>query len=365
MKKIIVLALLLFWPLLGHTVVDSQLKQATNLAYNANFEEAEGILNSYILANPDDPWGYIIRGTTNDWKQKVKGLNGALHQKVLTDYQTANSKAFLQWEKDQENIDKLIALGNSYLYLSKKWLDLDKKSRAGLILKKCRTHLEDAIKKDPTRYEAYLAIGLFNFYASNIPPGLGLLAGIMGISGNESEGLRMMNEAANNENILQADALFMLTYAYGNTKSNYEQSVPYLAKLAGMYPDNPYFKFLKGEYAVKAKKYAQAREDFQQYHAFCSTRPGVCKFDFLAHYYTVVSYSYENKLSEAGPDIAKAMSLNINDSLPRTARLHYMNGVYLKSQNRLEEAKAAFQLVNKAHHDKYYKLAQEELKNIH
>jgi len=362
-KRLLLVGIFLLLPLISQAGVDPQLNSAIQLTYNAHFEEAESILNGYVGSHPDDPWGYIVRGTTYDWKQKVRGLKGALDQKALEDYQTANNKAFLQWDKDQENVDKLIALGNSYLYLSKKWLDLDKKSRAGLILKKCRNHLELAIQKDPSRYEAYLAIGLFNFYASNIPPGLGFLASIMGISGNESEGLRLMNEAATHENILQADALFMMTYAQGETKGNYNQAAVYLGQLTSKYPDNAYFRYLKGEYAIKAKKYAQARTDFQEYYTFCSTRSD-CKFDFLAHYYTVVSYSYENNIAAAGPDIEKALSLNTNEYPDRTARLNYMNGMYLKSQGRNDEAKAAFQSVNAKDNEKYYTQAQKELKGM-
>ncbi|MBI2340333.1 MAG: hypothetical protein HYU99_08225 [Deltaproteobacteria bacterium] len=254
--------------------VDGELKRAVDLAYNASFGEAETAVNAYISAHPDDPMGYVIRGTALDWKQSVNNLRGKLNDQILADYKGANDMAFQQWNRDQKNIDKMVNLGNTYMYLAKKWLDMGKSSRAGLILKKAKKHMEEAIVQNPNRYDAYLAIGIFNFYTANIPPGLQFIASLLGMTGNEVLGLKYLETAADNPNLLQTDALFVLTHAFGKTKQNYARASTYLDRLKALYPNNPEFPSLKLEYAFRANQFEASRREYQNLLAFCNARAG-------------------------------------------------------------------------------------------
>lgn len=349
--------------------VDPQLQQAIDLTYNAQYDQAEGILNNYVSSHPDDPLGYMIRGTMMDWKQKILDLKKSLDKRIIADYKTANTKAFYQWEKDEENIDKLINLGNSYLYLSKKWVDLGHQTRAGLILNKCRKHMEEALKKNPQRYDAYLALGVLNFYAANIPPGFSGLAKFLGITGNESLGLSQIEQSAMNSNPLQADALFMLTYAYGNTKKNYAMAQKYLDQLISRYPNNPFYIHLKGEYAYRADMFEPSRNDFNSFFSFCSSNQGAgCApvFHFLAHYFLSAGYIKENNFSSANSHVESARQINDNRYPDRTANLHLYKGLVLKSEGKNEEAKTEFKEVEKLQgkNKKAWEKAKEAMKGL-
>ncbi len=344
MKKII-LALILC--LLGTSVqaYDPALTRGMDLTYNAKFEEAEAVLNAYVASHPNDPMGYIIRGTSLDWKQMVKNLRKTLDAKILADYQQANKLAFLYWDKDQENVDRMVVLGNSYMFLAKKWLDVGKKARAGLILKKCQRHMEDAVKKDPTRFDAYMANGIFNFYAANVPPGLSMIASLLGISGNETEGLNQVKKTAENPNLFQNHALFVLTYMYGQTKKNYAQAQNYLNQLSVKFPQNPHFKFLKGEYAYRTKQYAQSRADFDQFLSFCNANAGDCvqNYLFLAHYFMAAGYVDENNVLGSKPHVEKAAELNVGQFKDRESYIFLYKGLVLKAEGKNALAKVELQ----------------------
>lgn len=358
----------LFFLLKPALAVDPQLQQAVDLTYNAQFAEAESTANAYIASHPTDPVGYMVRGTSLDWKQKVLNLKKALDGRVLEDYKKANDMAFHQWEKDEDNLEKMVNLGNSYMYLSKKWLDQGKKSRAGLILKKCQKHMNEAISKNPQYYEAYLANGLFNFYAANIPPGLSMIAGILGISGNESLGLQQMQTAADNPNALQADALFILTYAYGQTKKNYSMAQKYLDQLIVQYPNNPFFLHLKGEYAYRADLYEQSRKDFDAFFAFCNAHSGQCArvYEFLAHYFVSAGLIKEGNIAAAAPHVAKAWEFNENQFEDRTVNLHLYKGLVLKAEGKNAEAYEEFKRVEsmQGKNPKAWQNAREAMKGL-
>lgn len=325
---------------------DPQLMRAVALTYNAQFSEAAKILDAYISAQPDDPMGYLLRATSLDWKQKVMNLRGKLDEKILEDYANANIIAFRQWEKDTENIDKNIVLGNSYMYLAKKWLDVGKKTRAGLILKKCQKHMDFAIKKDPKRFDAYMAVGVFNFYSAHIPPGLQFLASLLGITGNESLGLSQMEAAANNPNLLQADALFVLAYSLGDGKKNYVGAIPYLSKIISLYPENPNFRLLRSEYLLRAKQYDAAKKDLSDFLVFCEARTACVQNNrFLANYFlALISFSQKQTLAMEVP-VEKALKLDVKQYPDKTIRLHMMKGFVLHAKGRKDEANAEFKIV--------------------
>lgn len=300
------------------------LEKAIQLSYNAQFKEAESLLEAYTKENPNDPLGFIIYGTTLDWKQKIQSLQGKLNQTILEHYKKANHLAVLQWEKDQDSVEKMVILGNSYMFLSKKWLDLEKKNRAGLILKKCKNHMLKAIELDPERYDAYMAVGIFNFYAAHIPAGLKFLAKIIGISGNEKKGLDFLEKAATHPNLFQADALFVLSHAYGRTKKNYRKAKEYIDLLITKYPQNYYFKFLKAETSHHGKLFAASRQEFNDFFQFCETLPkGVCNQDlyFVAHYFLTDGYLREKNYQKAKVHLQKALELDQKYHADRSAKL--------------------------------------------
>lgn len=343
---------------------DPALQKAMDLAYNAHLDQAMGILNSYIASHPGDPLGYIVRGTTLDWEEMIAGKSK--DEEALADYQLANKLAFLIWEKDDENIDKMVTLGNSYLFLSKKWLDLKKKSRAGLILKKCQKHMEEAIRRDPKRWDAYLAIGIFNFYAANIPPGLQFIASLLGISGDEATGIRQLQNAADNPNLFQNDALFVLTHAFGEQKKNYGMVKPYLDRLAARFPDNPHFIFSKVEYAFRGKQFAASRAAFNELSSFCRAHSCSPRYLFLGNYFLTAGFIEEGKPLGAVSYVDEAVRLNTDQFKDRTVRLHYYKGVVLEAQGKTEAALKEFETVrdNQEKNPKAWELTKKELQKM-
>ena len=144
--------------------------------------------------------------------------------------------------------------------------------------------------------------------------------------------------------LLQADALFVLTHAYGKTKQNHAMAQTYLDKLHAMYPDNPEFPSLKGEYAYRAKQYGASRTEYNNFFAFCNTRSGGCVQDylFLANYFLAAGHIKEQNYAGAKLYVDKAVELNVDQYRDRTVNLHLYRGLVLKAEGKNEEAYAEF-----------------------
>lgn len=364
MKKVfIILSLILFIAHHAEAGNFDHLKKATYMTYNAEFDKAEKFLIDYIQKNPQDPLGYILAGLNYDWKQQSQDLGNKYNDHIIELFERGNLLAFIQWDKDQDNVDKMVILGNSYMYLSKKWLDMGKKMKAGLILKKCKKYMEKAIEKDPNRYDAHLAIGIFNYYAANIPSGLKFIASLLGISGDEKLGLEQMKKAALNDNIFQADALFMLTYTLGRRKGDYQSAKPLLDKLVKLYPDNGLFRYYRGSYAFQANQHQKTREYYDDFLNFCQKNECPGKYLFYAHFYQAESFYKQKSYYAMLDDTIAAEKLMKKDLSKHEARLELYKGYAYQAKGKHQFAKKAFQnsLKSEGSNDEIQKKAKAQL----
>jgi tetratricopeptide (TPR) repeat protein len=331
------------------TLNDHPLFKVSDQIYNAEFEKAEKKILDYLHnTDPNDPLAYILLGVSLDWKQQVQDLQGKLDDEIIEIFERANLIAFRDWDKDQDNVDKMVILGNSYMYLSKKWLDKGKKARAGLILKKCKKYMYDAIEKNPERYDAYMAVGIFNYYADNIPSGLKFIAKLLGISGDEKLGLEQMEKAATNPNIFQADALFMLSYTLGQKKSNYLKAEELLKKIVKLYPDNPMFRYYLADHAFRAKRFGSSNKYFEEFLDFCDTHFCSQKLKFYGNLFIAEAYVKSNKHNLILPHILKAEELIPKHRENMTAKVHLYKGYAYKSLGQKSKAIEEFNQSKKA-----------------
>lgn len=365
MKFFFMLIFLCFSLVAGAVSFDPDLQKVMDLTYQAKFSDAEKIVAQYISSHPDDPLGYLSRGTLNSWKQEILNLKGSLNKQIHNDYEKANNLAEAQFEADSSNIDKQITLGNTYMYLARIHLVMKKKTKAGSLLKKARNTVEEALKKDPNRHDAYLAAGIFNFYAANIPSNLKFFASLLGITGNEPKGLKQLETAASNPNPYQNDALFILALAWGDTKKNFQMAEPYIKELTTKFPGNPNFRFIRGEFANKMNDPNLSQKEWGDFLTFCSKNKTCNKrYQFLAHYNLSGIALEKNNDTDLQAHLNEAFKLDEHWNKDKSAMLHYYRGMIYKKAGNQAEALDEFKQAKKGvkEDSKPAKLASEQIK---
>lgn len=221
--------------------IPPELKQGLEAAYAAQLPEAYAAVNRFVLAHPDDPQGYIVRGTVGEWEQKLRNKK-ELAGTIIDDFEKAKQLAFRAFDRDPHNVDALVNLGNSYLRLGKKWGDEGKWWRAALISKKCRRHLEKAVLIDKERWDAYLSLGAFRYVAANLPAPAKPFASLLGIQGDRAQGIREVKRAVENPNLYQLDATYLLKYIY-RKEARYGEVVTLLEQFSKNFPNNPEIRY--------------------------------------------------------------------------------------------------------------------------
>lgn len=300
-----------------------ELLPAVENIYAANFGTAKSSINAYVAAHPDKAYGYLLRGIANEWDQLVNNKGTSLDGAIMADYEKARQLAEADLEKDPNNLEKKVDLSNALIYVAKKQIDKGHKVQAGSTLKRASSLVQEVIEKNPGHSEAYFAIGLFNYFADNVPAGFKWLAAILGFRGDRNKGLSYIQKAASAPSLTQGDAKFMLTYIYSQKESRYDQALIYAQQLNSRYPGNPIFLFDTAEMQFRTKKIADARANFAKFFAYCEAHKGACsqKYQYLANYFMTWSFVDEKNYAEAKKYLAPAIQLDTKKYKDRSSDL--------------------------------------------
>jgi len=122
-------------------------------------------------------------------------------------------------------------------------------ARAGV---RARERFLRAIALDPNLADAYLGLGLYNYYADTLSAAARVLRFFMGIpGGNKQEGIQQLQRAIAEGALTPPEARFYLAISLHNYDQKYEQALQIARPLAEKYPTNPLFQLILGDLYAK------------------------------------------------------------------------------------------------------------------
>lgn len=134
-------------------------------------------------------------------------------------------------------------------------------ARAGV---RAREHYERALVLDPSLADAYLGLGLYNYYVDTLSTMARVLRFMMGIPGGSKEdGIRQLHLAMLYGQLTPAVARFYLAMNLHNYDQRYEEALQVLRPLVEEYPQNPLFQLALGDLYAKLGRKPQALEAYR------------------------------------------------------------------------------------------------------
>jgi tetratricopeptide (TPR) repeat protein len=122
-------------------------------------------------------------------------------------------------------------------------------ARAGV---RARERLLRAVALDPDLADAYMGLGLYNYYADTLSAAARVLRFFMGIpGGSKQEGIRQLERAIADGTLTPPEARFYLAINLHNYDQKYEQALQIAAPLADKYSSNPLFQLIRGDLYAK------------------------------------------------------------------------------------------------------------------
>ncbi|UCH62166.1 MAG: hypothetical protein JSU77_10195 [Fidelibacterota bacterium] len=228
--------------------------------YSYRFHEAEAALDSAIALDPYHPVAPFV-AVANQWQLRLaeEGYR-ASHEALLEAVNATIPKYEAMISRYGRRADILLFLGSTYGLRTRVHL-ADKSWLAGLYSGiKGWGLVRQAYALDSTLADAYLPIGIFDYYAGMHSAPVQLVARLFGINPDRPRGIRVLQRAVSEAPYAWMESASTLSIVYLYIEDDPEMVYRYTDLLLSHYPDNYYFNFLMGEALVGTKRLAQARE---------------------------------------------------------------------------------------------------------
>lgn len=223
------------------TRVDLQIISHT---FNEEFDQAKKLSQEQIKLNPNSPkyYYYLINIKILEYYQRVAELDPEkrdegrkILNKEIIDYCESIVDKF---DDNKLNTENKFYYGTIYAYLGRiygidgSWWSAFK---SGL---KSKNIMEDILKSDPQFYDAYLVLGMLNYYADRLSGITSFVAGILGFSGDREKGLYQLRTAYDKGKLTFGQSALTLIEVYASLEGNEYASLNYFETFLNRFPKN-------------------------------------------------------------------------------------------------------------------------------
>jgi hypothetical protein len=246
--------------------VPPQATEAIQLMYSGKPDQAILLARGLEATRPDHPLGYLIEADALWWKiyckwdeRKYNTIDAWSHTRrpepeddaylALADKVVRLAEAGIA-KSDTAEMEFYAGMG----YASRARLvglryEKMPTARAGV---EARKHLLRCIELDPGMADAYMGLGLYNYYVDTLSAMAKVLRFIMGIPGGDKRvGLRQLETAAAKGELTQTEARFNMAKNLRNYDRDDARAAAAAAPLVSEFPQNPLFLLLSGDIAAK------------------------------------------------------------------------------------------------------------------
>ncbi len=222
-------------------------KQILELSFNFEFEEAEMLVDKQLAKYPDNlKYHYLFINTkllkiikiSDDTPYKNKStVKDSLH-KELIEY---GEKIIEKYGDNDLSIEERYYIASIYgmlgrMYgLERSWMSAFSNGKTG------RNMLEEIIREDAQFADAYLLLGILNYYADRLDGVVGIIATILGLSGDRDVGIQYMKLAEKHGVFTKAQAAMLLIELHARLERNSFEALPLFEKFIKEFPGNSHF----------------------------------------------------------------------------------------------------------------------------
>ena len=218
-------------------------QQGLTYTYNADFDQANELFLNLQEELPEHPAPYFL-AATNRWWQYSQG--GAQKLLPYVDSQLNHALFLNEKLKAEPNLDEEYALFEFLTHALKARLLTEQQAwlHAANQGRKTLPHLEICLAQADSSREFGFIAGVYHYYAETYSRSNPLVRPFMMFfpDGNVRKGLAELEMAAQQPNLMQAEALYYLSYIYLEPYARDTVRVQQVAKrLQEAYPRNPWF----------------------------------------------------------------------------------------------------------------------------
>ena len=266
--------------------------EGINGVYSLDYPTAQKNIQQVFEAAPDHPFAhfgnamiawsrYEYEFETSDDKQRK------VFEKILDD----SIDGIQRWKKKNPN-DPNAYMGIGALYGLRALFSMRNRSwvTAYFSGRKAIKNLEHSLKLDPTYYDAYFGLGIYQYFAGTLPSVIKVLAKIVAIKGNPEEGVKQLN-LAREKATFTGDSAKLILIEVQNTRGskfyNPQKSLEFIRQLRAKYPNNPLMRYVEVICLYETKQYDEVTAQANEFLSLIGTDP-FYKDIYIARAYTAL-----------------------------------------------------------------------------
>ena len=287
-------------------------KKGIDAIYAVDLPEAEKNFNLALQKYPDHPFptfGIAMAKWAN-----LEYLEDESDPKLQEEYSRLTDKAVdvgLAWiKKHPGDANAYLAVGGIYGLRSRLAVLQHRWFKAYFDGKKAISNTRMAAKIDPELYDAYLGLGMYEYYAGTLPGVIKFFAKLI-MDGDAKKGLEYLNLCKEKGyfNALGAKLLLIEIYTQpGSPYADTAQAVKWARELRAEFPVHPQMHFVEIVSLYEDKKYEESRRESLAYlKAVEDGKPAYLK-SYLPRVLTAIGTTYlvEKNYDEAADYFARA-----------------------------------------------------------
>jgi len=254
-------------------------RQASDLAYNLDHDEAIRVLRQAIAADPSDPanhralastiWMNILfrRGAVTvdhylgsfsrsnvEVKKPPADLDEEFKREVARAIELSEQRVSAAPKDAQAHYDLGTALGLRASYIA----SVEGRLMAGVkAARRSYDELERVMALDASRHDAGLVVGTYRYLISTLSLPMRWMAYVAGFGGGKERGLHLVEQTAASPVENRTDAMFALVLLY-NRERRYGDALRVLGELRQRYPRNRLVLLEAGATAIRGGRAAEA-----------------------------------------------------------------------------------------------------------
>src|SRR5438445_2242053 len=211
--------------------------------YHLQYDKARASFDTYIKSHPKDPAGYFYL-TAVDWWHLAQDIEYDLpeiRKQLEDDSQQTIRVAQELYDSTGDTKEKARAclywggaegLWGRWLVTRHEWVS------AYFAGKRGHNMLKKALELDPDLYDAYLGLGIYDYYTDTLS-GVQALLAVLFIHGDKKRGLEELQMAIDHSEHARVEALCFLIEIYASEENVPEKALPLAQELHKEFPQSP------------------------------------------------------------------------------------------------------------------------------
>lgn len=253
-------------------VADRLITSGVELMYDLDFPSADNRFDSLITLYPNHPQGYFFKGGSYFY-QIISGHTSDMPEEKFIEWNEKALDVADEFEDATRKVDEAdFYRGAIYGNLGRFYAVNSEWVKAFYYTRKSKNLHRDLIERDSTWYDAYLSVGVYEYYAAQLPKIIDMLAGMLGLSGRREEGIAMLTRAYRFGRLGKLEAQFMLANVYID-EGRYEDAQGLYRDMAGRFVHNPYLRNQLALSSFLLDRYTEARDTFDDVYRSAKQYP--------------------------------------------------------------------------------------------